>query len=346
MKVSVTTQPQAIYPDGLQDDLVISNEGPSTVWLGSDTSTSIGQSMPLAPLASVHWGRGRGLWVVTDSTADLRIERAIASPVSDSARQIKRVLPISTTTENPPNFGRAGTYEVGAYASIRVDFPVALAGGVDPHIYTALFVAQVTWLDRPLEAGGIALNYYDVCFSPDTVEELANFVRTVESQYVHIQFVLVHQDTVSMSMEAPIVYGSTIPIPERAGANQSDIRWDSAGPAIALEPVSGQRYATLLLNGAQAYETGLFFIPSLGQRCTLSFRMIAAASTSASTVQILTRAKSTIESSGIYYYESLAAGFLYHRIEFWQPPGEQTYLDIGAKFHATSNVRMTCIWSD
>ena len=70
----ITTQPQALYPDGLNDAAVITNSGPSTIYLDSNSSINASTSYPLPPNGVIVWDARRPLWMVSNpGYADVRL---------------------------------------------------------------------------------------------------------------------------------------------------------------------------------------------------------------------------------------------------------------------------------
>lgn len=60
---TIGTQPQAIYPDGLQSSFAITNDGPWTVLVDQESSIGPG-SYEIPPLATIVWDRHRALWIM------------------------------------------------------------------------------------------------------------------------------------------------------------------------------------------------------------------------------------------------------------------------------------------
>lgn len=59
---SISTDAQALFPDGMNDAMTLFNQGPWTIYL--DDNSSIGaQSIPLKPSTTMVWPAGRALWV-------------------------------------------------------------------------------------------------------------------------------------------------------------------------------------------------------------------------------------------------------------------------------------------
>lgn len=96
--------------------MLLTNDGPGTIFLGDDSSLSTEYGLPLPPLASIVWEEGRSLWAVSSSTAVLKYGRTTNSPVGttdDKQRVIyNAVLAAGSTIPR---------LESGSYSSLQVN---------------------------------------------------------------------------------------------------------------------------------------------------------------------------------------------------------------------------------
>jgi hypothetical protein len=68
VELTVTPAPQAVFPFGEQDTLVINNRGPWTIYVDSDSSINA-HSHPIPPTGVMVWDAERPLWMMCDPSA-------------------------------------------------------------------------------------------------------------------------------------------------------------------------------------------------------------------------------------------------------------------------------------
>lgn len=64
MKATILPVPMGLFPEPLNDSVILTNNGPGTIYLDSDSSVS-DSSFPLIPTATIVWDAHRALWCVS-----------------------------------------------------------------------------------------------------------------------------------------------------------------------------------------------------------------------------------------------------------------------------------------
>lgn len=123
-------QPAELYPFGVQGPLTITNLGPATIYLDSDSSVGP-QSLPLGPNDAITWDGGQPLWAVarllpltSDISGSEQSSRVSIirngggySPQGDVTR---RLLQDASFTFGGSAFYSTNALEVGAYQTLRL----------------------------------------------------------------------------------------------------------------------------------------------------------------------------------------------------------------------------------
>lgn len=123
-ELTIGTQPQAIYPDGQQDTFVITNNGPWTIYVDSDSSINENVSHPIPPTGVMVWDAFRPLWMVCASLAGTsegsRVTITRNSTPSVFSNYLDSVLADVTQTINGSATLDTGVLECSAFDYITV----------------------------------------------------------------------------------------------------------------------------------------------------------------------------------------------------------------------------------
>jgi len=61
---TIGESPQALFPEGLQEDFVVTNTGLSSIYLGNDSSVAVATGYRIPPLGTIVWSGHKPLWAV------------------------------------------------------------------------------------------------------------------------------------------------------------------------------------------------------------------------------------------------------------------------------------------
>lgn len=141
--------PQVLFPQGLQEDFLVTNTGITSVYLDMDSSINK-SSYRLRPLSSMVWSGGKPLWAVADkppsyrsslylteteaiSSAQITVNRnnANSASVSSSYTQVIANIPAYKST-SPGHFIRFENLEVGHLETVTLEFQLPDEVSFDP----------------------------------------------------------------------------------------------------------------------------------------------------------------------------------------------------------------------
>lgn len=239
--VSVTTQPQQIQSGG-QGIVTLINEGPATVYLDSDSSTSSHEGFPLRPLATMTWQEGAPLWAVTETgTATLNMN--VSGYLSDPNRASGQRLLYRNVA-----FDQTARIDVGSYETLLVRFLAKPAG-----IPVSLNVFAVAWMDDH----GNAIIEESITMWTVTGVATMNIPVKGASCLINVE------TTLGAGVEDVKIYGSTRTFPL---TTSSYIPTASGTGSEGLE-ITHSRGCILVGN----YQWGELWIPSWGSKLTIGF---------------------------------------------------------------------------
>lgn len=193
MKATVTTQTLQLFPFGVQPAMLLTNDGPGTVFLGDDSSLSTEYGLPLPPLASIVWEEGRGLWAVSSSTAVLKYGRTTNSPVGTTDDKQRILLNVAQVAA-----GQTFAIETGSYQSLHINYTLPSAA------YATNSIIQLAWYSSD---GVLLVQDSYTSTSAITINDNLRFTVPVKGANVTI--------TPNSTPSSFVVLGSTIANPIR-----------------------------------------------------------------------------------------------------------------------------------
>lgn len=222
---AITTAVQGIFPDGLGQSILLTNKGPYTIYLDSNTAVSQYTGIPLPPTGSLVWDAARPLFVVGAGPAEL--QTTINGQAVDASRA--RTYNLLTRVVDTGMPIQTDLLETGSYDTLVVDCQYTNA--------TALAVGQyvscgVVWEDE----FGISYETEQFAVWYDNSNQRARFFIPVRGPRVTVS---VSSDQFATMTAATLrVYGTSRQLPTLCmGFNQQDhMKWPSGGAADSWSP--------------------------------------------------------------------------------------------------------------
>lgn len=150
-QLTVGNQPQPLFLDGLNESVILTNKGPFTIYLDSNSSIST-SSYPLPATASIVWDAMRPLWVMAGGDSSV-LAYTLNGNVSNVERAATTDLLRSVVNTNQTD--ALGRFECSSYQTVILEFQSTLVwtttAGPDAGVYHEVLVQ---WYD----ANGRALN--------------------------------------------------------------------------------------------------------------------------------------------------------------------------------------------
>ena len=186
----VSETAQALFPHGVQGDILLTNTGLTSIYLESDSSVSVNTSYRLPPRATLVWSGGKPLWVLAGP-------RASINGVKINARLMvtRNTSPIVPATDeymielsNTANTGAVGStsftgVDCGHFKALRVNLRVDVATILTTPNDT--FTITVTWRSSD-NAFAIHQDVYQMWFPRDPNATDLYFVLPVQGALVNI----------------------------------------------------------------------------------------------------------------------------------------------------------------
>lgn len=142
MRLTLTTQPQAIDLTGEQGDFVLYNEGPDTIYLDTNGSVGSALSIPLAPLTYLPWRYQVPLWAVSRGLSTLFSVPAMDAPTLNGSPRQQVIAKESGSASSSTGATVVSLAECAAYQSLIVSYACNLTFDVGNQIVWA-----VDWYD-------------------------------------------------------------------------------------------------------------------------------------------------------------------------------------------------------
>jgi len=269
VKATVTTQPAQIYPFGVQPTMLLTNDGPGTIYLGDDSTVSADYGVPLPPLAMIPWEDSRSLWAVSKSTSFLKYTRTLAAPTTpgDGKQRtlfLSRELVVSGVARP--------VFECGSYQSLVVTYVETLSTGgfgsvahFDWYSSDDVFLQRTTYESSPPDA----------LTSPVVMRipvQGSSCIVTVDN---NTSFILVMGSTINTEARLTPQFssGSLIDVPARISGfpsavgdwsnDYANLGWTMADP-IYLHTLGRQLTVTLNFSGGAPTTTGSLRLIDVG----------------------------------------------------------------------------------
>jgi hypothetical protein len=160
---SVSDSPSQIVLGGNSTEVALINQGPSTIFLGNDTSVSPLNGFPLAPMGQGIWNAAQPLFGVCNSGKSATLSTHPESGKIDANRSKFNVL-LGTQSMNQLTQAYTGIIEVGHCETIELEIIEVNNGpGPAPDMHTIL----VAWYD----SSGIAT--YTAAYYPPQIATIS-----------------------------------------------------------------------------------------------------------------------------------------------------------------------------